>query len=110
MRYYYTNSFLMGTTMAASERIRQIIEQVNNGSYPGKHLDLNLKISSAEDLDAIANLLKENKTITIVDLSSNNIGDVGTGKLAEALKENKTITKVALRSNNIGVVFLQGIS
>ena len=50
----------------------------------------------------VADLLKQNNTITRVHLGWNNIGDTGATALAEAFRVNSTITNVSLRCNNIG--------
>ena len=49
----------------------------------------------------VANLLKQNKTITNATLYSTNIGDTGATALAEAFRVNSTITYVNLYDNNI---------
>ncbi|XP_068748855.1 NLR family CARD domain-containing protein 3-like [Montipora capricornis] len=54
--------------------------------------------------DALATGLKENSTLTLLDLSNNAIGDVGADALAKGLKENSTLTKLGLSNNAIGDV------
>ena len=41
-------------------------------------------------------MLKSNTTLTVLDLSENNIGNVGAADLAEALKSNATLTRLDL--------------
>lgn len=50
---------------------------------------------------AIAEMLKENTTVTDLDLSNNEIGDNGAIAIAEMLKDNITITDVNFSSNPI---------
>ncbi len=47
-----------------------------------------------KELKAIADALKENITVTKLDLSFSNIGDEGAKAIAEALKVNTTVTKL----------------
>ncbi|CAE7525324.1 NLRC3 [Symbiodinium microadriaticum] len=51
---------------------------------------------------ALAGALMENKTLREIQLACNQIGDAGAQAFAEALKENKSVTEVSLRSNQIG--------
>ena len=46
----------------------------------------------------------------MLDLSENNIGDVGAAGLAEALKSNATLTRLDLSENNIGGVVAADLS
>ncbi|KAL0239467.1 hypothetical protein GEMRC1_009575 [Eukaryota sp. GEM-RC1] len=48
-----------------------------------------------------AELLKENATVTSVDLRNNSIGAEGARALADALKVNTTVTSLDLRNNSI---------
>ena len=50
---------------------------------------------------ALAVALKVNKTVTMIDLGSNNqIGPFGARALAEALKVDKTVTMIDLRGKS----------
>ena len=51
---------------------------------------------------ALAEMLKENKTLQQLDVSDNSIGDGGATALAEMLKENKTLQQLGVSSNSIG--------
>jgi hypothetical protein len=66
----------------------------------------NLHLSSnqidSQGAAALAGSLKVNKSITHLHLSSNQIGDQGAASLAEALKVNKTVASLHLSSNQIG--------
>jgi Ran GTPase-activating protein (RanGAP) involved in mRNA processing and transport len=48
------------------------------------------------------NSLSINNTLTIIDLSGNNIGDKGVEFLSNALSVNNTLTGIDLSYNNIG--------
>ena len=53
---------------------------------------------------AIANALRENTTLTEINLDENYIGDLGVKAIAEVLiKDNKTLKKLKLASNEFGV-------
>jgi Ran GTPase-activating protein (RanGAP) involved in mRNA processing and transport len=54
------------------------------------------------DMKVIAELLKDNKSITSLDLRCNKISDEGAKALVEALKDNKTLVTLCLHNNNIG--------
>ena len=66
-----------------------------------------LQLSGMELGDArvreLAEALKENQTMTQIDLSINEIGDEGVGALAEALQVNQSWRQVDLALNHIGV-------
>jgi hypothetical protein len=51
----------------------------------------------------LVNGIKNNNTITEIDLKNNNIGNNGAKALADALKVNNIITKLELWDNNIGI-------
>ena len=50
----------------------------------------------------MAAALKENESLTYLDLGWNNIGYKGAKELAAALLKNKTLTELYLASNDIG--------
>jgi Ran GTPase-activating protein (RanGAP) involved in mRNA processing and transport len=62
------------------------------------------------DVQFLARVLRENRTLTEIDLSYNQIADVGAQEIAEALSENRTLTKIALSHNQIADVGAQAIA
>ena len=58
----------------------------------------------------MAEVLKENTTLTTLNLGKNNIGVDGAKDLAEVLKENNTIITLNLNNNNIGPDLLNEFS
>ena len=54
--------------------------------------------------------IKVNATLTMLDLSNNNIGDAGAFFLTEAIKVNATLTQLNLSENNIGYASVVSIS
>lgn len=52
-------------------------------------------------LDAMSSALRENDTITALDLSNNNISSMGCAAVGEALVENCTLVELSIRGNNI---------
>jgi Ran GTPase-activating protein (RanGAP) involved in mRNA processing and transport len=101
----------LGRACAGKKNITVVF--LNNGYYNLFKLaqgtftvtTLNLSDNDIDDVGAIAlaSMLKDNKTITELDLSSNNIGDDGAKALAGMLEKNKTITILNLSSNGIGI-------
>ena len=65
-------------------------------------LDLSANNIGHSGADSLATTLKTNTTLKILDLSANNIGPAGAESLATALKTNKTLTILDLSYNNIG--------
>ena len=68
-------------------------------------VDLDLHDSCGVDDEGathIAVLLRENTTITSVDLSDNVVEADGARQLSEALRSNASITSLVLRANSIG--------
>ncbi|MBM94117.1 MAG: hypothetical protein CMF51_05145, partial [Legionellales bacterium] len=51
---------------------------------------------------ALAEALKTNATLTVLNLRDNNIGPEGAIALADALKINTTLTYLSLWNNTIG--------
>ena len=69
-------------------------------SYIGAHGDPG--VVGAHGAAALADALTENKRLTELNLSYNNIGHPGAAALADALTMNKSLTKLNLSFNNIG--------
>ena len=73
------------------------------GSYLTLHtltLTYTWRISDAH-IVALAEALKQNTSLTELDLSSNHISDQGAADLAEALKQNMSLTELNLSANDI---------
>ena len=66
-------------------------------------LGLHSKYLGVDGAKALAEAIKDNKTITKIDISCNDIKDEGSIAIAQALQTNKTITEIKLSNNNIGV-------
>ncbi|CAF1099752.1 unnamed protein product [Adineta steineri] len=66
--------------------------------------ELNLCWNQIEDRGAkyLSKGLQNNKTLTTLNLLNNQIGDKGAQYLGEALQKNKTLTKLELYENQIG--------
>ena len=54
-----------------------------------------------EEMRVFADVIKENKSITVLWLDGNQIGDAGAKYISEAIKENKSITELDLCYNPI---------
>ena len=66
-------------------------------------IDLHEKSLTAHNVTVVAEILKSNTRVTIVDLDGNTeIGDEGAKALAEALKVNATVKTLWLKSCGIG--------
>jgi len=75
--------------------LREALEEFNSIHLVGNFIgDKGAKL--------IAEALKENKTLTWLNLCRNDIGDEGAKLIAEALRINKTLTTLYLSFNNIG--------
>ena len=64
-------------------------------------LDLSYNDISAQGVAALAEALKHNTSLTQLDLSDNDISDQGAADLAEALKQNTSLTQLDLTDNDI---------
>lgn len=64
-------------------------------------LDLSGNIMMAEGVSEVIGALKENNTIQSLNLWGNMMGVEGAKQLSEWLKANKTIRKLNLRGNNL---------
>ena len=67
-----------------------------------KCLDVELASIVETDVGVLAEALKVNSTLTMLNLTFNSIGDQGATGLAEALKVNSTLTTLILNDNGIG--------
>lgn len=65
-------------------------------------IDLSYKDISPEDAASIAEVLKENTTLTHIDLGYNRIGPGGAKAIADSLKVNRTVTSLIMWGNKIG--------
>ncbi len=63
------------------------------------YLDSNIGVEGAV---AFRTALKQNNSLTKLELSSNNIGSDGARQLAAALERNCTLTALSLYDNDIG--------
>ncbi|XP_078381247.1 NLR family CARD domain-containing protein 4-like [Oculina patagonica] len=61
-----------------------------------------LESETEPDVVVLAEVLKGNSSLTKLNLSGNDIGDVGAAGLAEALQNNKNLTELDLSYNYIG--------
>ncbi|CAF4088464.1 unnamed protein product [Adineta steineri] len=62
---------------------------------------VNLSFNEIEDIGAqhLANTLRNHQTLTILDLSCNQIGNNGAQHINDAFKENKTLIQLDLKGN-----------
>ena len=67
------------------------------------HLNLYMNELANDGCAAIAEALKDNKKIESLDIGGNNIGAFGAEKLAEALRDNGALETLELGYNPIGV-------
>ncbi|WP_039454784.1 leucine-rich repeat domain-containing protein [Candidatus Jidaibacter acanthamoebae] len=98
MTYFTQDNWNEIAALGVEELQFRLKEQLNQ--YSG----FNLQATSFTEsqLKILFEVLKENETITSLNLSDNNIGEAGGIAIAEALKENKTITSLDLGGNDIG--------
>ena len=67
-----------------------------------KKLNLRSNTCRNQGVEALADFLKTNTTVTEVNLNENNLGDPGAIAMAGAIAENKTLTSLDLSLNYIG--------
>jgi hypothetical protein len=67
-------------------------------------LDLSHKGLTSHQITLLAEALKTNTMLKMLELSGNQIGDAGAEKLADALKSNTALMELGLSSNQIGNV------
>ena len=84
--------------VAAAERVRTLIQEYLHG---GDFSLYDIGLSDAEAI-ALADVIKNDHSITDIYLIQNNIRNAGAIALADALKTNTSITKFCLRLSNIG--------
>ena len=78
------------------DRIKANDSTLTEANFGGKSLTEN-------EVIMLGNALKQNQTLTILDLMSNQIGDEGAaGGMGEGLKQNQTLTELWLQGNQIG--------
>lgn len=84
-----------------NDHIQSLTLQVQLGAY-GDSLDLKESDVSNEDLGLIAKLLKDNQSLTEIDLSHNHINGLGATSLQKILIQNPNINRMILDDNNFG--------
>ena len=74
--------------------------------------ELNLSSNQIGDdgIEKLANALRVNNTLQNLDVSNNKIGNRGVESLANALKENKTLKSIDLGSNKIGDIGMEELA
>ncbi|AIF81938.1 hypothetical protein I862_06920 [endosymbiont of Acanthamoeba sp. UWC8] len=95
----YSGFILQDTSFTESQL--KILFEVLKENKTITSLDLSDNDLKDAEVIAIAEVLKENKTITSLNLSGNYIEEAGVIAIAEALKGNKTITSLDLGYNRI---------
>ncbi|OCF72201.1 hypothetical protein I204_07466 [Kwoniella mangroviensis CBS 8886] len=102
-----SNADLGGASMALQRSVRALdgIERI------GRLLTLDLKSNEIKNgVNYIAQVLKRNRTLKVLNLSDNQIGPSGLVALAEALKYNSTLETLDLSSNPCCGPSMAGIS
>ncbi|XP_011269977.1 hypothetical protein CAOG_08406 [Capsaspora owczarzaki ATCC 30864] len=87
-----------------AERLRKLHDKIKNTSG-----ELSASWIGDAEAQAIAETLKENKTVTTIYFE-NRMGDAGAQAIAEVLKVNKTLTALYLDRNQIGDAGAQAIA
>ena len=80
----------------------QIIETRINDAFTKQQTELDLSFMqlSVEYIEIIANNLRDNASLRILNLKNTYLGDKGLEKLVEALKQNNTLETLILTGNN----------
>eukprot|EP00808_Paulinella_micropora_P028511 g40961.t1 len=79
-------------------------------NYEGKSLDLSSENLGQVGASAVAKGLQANKVLQTLNIEGNNIGDRGAAAFADALKENKTVIELLMRGNKIGPAGAEAIA
>ncbi|KAK1941238.1 NLR family CARD domain-containing protein 3 [Phytophthora citrophthora] len=103
-----TNSTLkhlsLGSEKLGDEAVKILCAGLARNSRSGlQHWDLEFKSIGVDGAEAIAELLKTNKSLTNLSLSRNQIGDGGVEKLAQGLSENTTSGVKELHLSETGI-------
>ena len=81
---------------------RLVVALLNNMEHSLESVYFNENDIGPEGAAYIAELLKNNKTITELDLENNNLGDQGASALGKMLSTNESLLKLDLTNTNIG--------
>ncbi|KAG0247462.1 hypothetical protein BG011_001448, partial [Mortierella polycephala] len=95
------SSFELVTGRIGENEVRRLAEMLKTNSTL-TILDLYGNSIGYDGAQALAKALMTNKTLTTLDLKDNRIGDNGVQALSEALETNKTLTTLYLKDNRIG--------
>ena len=92
-----TNTKTFDSLKDALDSIKDICSALNFPANPTNPIG-----KDNSNIEHLKNFLKDNNTITKLNLSNNQIGPEGAIAIAAALKDNKTITTLGLHNNQIG--------
>ena len=84
------------------EEFKSIIKRLNDNDETLITLDISNNNIGNIGASALASALKVNKILVTLNISNNNIGNIGATALAGALKVNKKLITLDISNNNIG--------
>ncbi|KAG7390661.1 Leucine-rich repeat-containing protein 34 [Phytophthora pseudosyringae] len=94
----------LGSEKLGDEAVRVLCAGLARNPQSGLQLwDLEFKSLSADGASAVAELLKNNRSLTTVSLSRNQIGDQGVRELAQGLSENAASGVNELLLTDVGI-------
>jgi len=91
---------ILGYKMIRDCHVEALCEAVNK--YEVKQLDLRGNHLRDAGAEAIAAMLRTNRSLTELDLETNKIGDAGAEAIAAMLRTNRSLTLLRLSNNMIG--------
>jgi Ran GTPase-activating protein (RanGAP) involved in mRNA processing and transport len=87
---------------AATEAERSVLGAIAAAEAGGTLVYLRFCDIGDAGATQLADMLRDNATVTEMGLGENQIGGEGARALADGLRENATVTEISLRSNQIG--------
>src|SRR3989338_8717385 len=90
---------------SSSSKLEQYLSRLSSNDPTLTILDLSSKNIGPSGASEMATALQHNSSLTTLYLWNNSIGDSGTSGLATALQHNSTLTTLNLSWNKIGVFF-----
>eukprot|EP00808_Paulinella_micropora_P023617 g11890.t1 len=100
----------MKAALEAFRAGRRVVLTKFVANYEGKSLDLSSENLGQVGASAVAKGLQVNEALQVLSLMGNNIGPEGAKAIADMLKENKTVIELRMGTNKIGPAGAEAIA